>query len=257
MTSTQSLLDFAVDVATQAGRVALGHYQAGIAVEWKADHSPVTAADRMAEDLIRQRIEHRFPDHAIVGEEKGQTDRDSSHRWIIDPIDGTRDYLRGIPTWGVLVALEIDREPVVGICNLPEQREMYSAAQGAGAFSNDRRIRVSSVTQPGQAVLCVNSFDLVGRLPFAGRLLEWMEQFWSVRSFGGCQDAMLLAAGKVGAWLEPQAAPWDLAPLKVIVEEAGAVFFNFDGGRSIYGGNCAVCVPALEAELRRLVSSGP
>jgi len=250
-------LEVGRSIAAQAGEVALRYRSQGIQVETKPDLSPVTAADRECERLISRVLEETFPEDGLIGEEGALKPSTSGRRWIIDPIDGTRDYLRGIPTWGVLVALEIGREPVVGICNLPEQGEMYSAARGGGAFSNDRRIRVSSVTQPGQAVLCVNSFDLVGRLPFAGRLLEWMEQFWSVRSFGGCQDAMLLASGRAEAWLEPQAEPWDLAPLKVITEEAGAVFFNFNGGSSIYGGNCAVCVPALEAELRRFIGSPP
>jgi fructose-1,6-bisphosphatase/inositol monophosphatase family enzyme len=133
---------------------------------------------------------------------------------------------------------------------------MYWAACGAGAFCNDRRIGVSGITDPAHSVLCVNSFDLVNKLPFGGRLLEWLAQFGSVRSFGGCQDAMLLASGRAEAWIEPHAAPWDLAPLKVIAAEAGAVFFNFDGGHSIYGGNCAISVPPLAAELRSLISSG-
>lgn len=244
-------------IAAQAGEVALRYRSQGIRAETKPDRSPVTAADRECERLISRVLEETFPQDGLIGEEGALKESASGRRWIIDPIDGTRDYLRGIPTWGVLVALEISRAPVVGICYLPEQREMYSAARGAGAFCNDRRIRVSGIGDPAHAVLCVNSFDLVSKLPFGGRLLEWIEQFWSVRSFGGCQDAMLLASGRAEAWIEPRAAPWDLAPLKVITEEAGAVFFNFDGGRSIYGGNCAVSVPALEVELRSFIGSPP
>ena len=185
-------------IARQAGDVALRYRSQGIQAETKPDLSPVTAADRECERLISRVLEETFPEDGLIGEEGALKKSTSGRRWIIDPIDGTRDYLRGIPTWGVLVALEIGREPVVGICYLAEQGEMYSAARGGGAFSNDRRIRVSGISVPSQSVLCVNSLDLVGKLPFAGRLLEWIEQFWSVRSFGGCQDAMLLASGKIG-----------------------------------------------------------
>ncbi len=250
-------LEAARAIAAQAGEVALRYRSQGVRIETKPDRSPVTAADRECERLISQVLEETFPGDGLIGEEGALKEAASGRRWIIDPIDGTRDYLRGIPTWGVLVAMEIDRDPVVGVCYLPEQREMYWAARGAGAFCNDRKIGVSGLTDPAHSVLCVNSLDIVNKLPFGCRLLEWVEQFGSVRSFGGCQDAMLLASGRAEAWIEPQAAPWDLAPLKVIAEEAGAVFFNFDGGHSIYGGDCAVSVPALEAELRRLINSRP
>jgi histidinol-phosphatase len=242
-------------IAAQAGDVALGYRRRGLQAETKLDLSPVTAADRECERLISRILEERFPEDGLIGEEGALKESTSGRRWIIDPIDGTRDYLRGIPTWAVLIALEAGGEPVVGICNLAEQGEMCFAARASGAYSNDRRIRVSSISDPGQSVLCVNGFNDLLKLPFAGRLLEWMEQFWAVRSFGGCQDAMMVAAGKVEAWIEPYAQAWDLAPLKIIIEEAGGVFFNFDGGNSIYGGNCVACVPGLEAELRRFVGA--
>ena len=154
------------------------------------------------------------------------------------------------------MALEAAGQVELGVCHLVEQNEMYFAVRGQGAWVNDRAIRVSGIRRPAEAVLCVNSLNAVGKLPFAGRLLAWMQQFWSVRSFGGCQDAMLLASGRAEAWIEPYAAAWDLAPLKVIIEEAGGVFFNFDGQSSIYGGNGVACVPGLEAELRRFILEG-
>lgn len=246
-------LEVARRVARQAGELALAHRARGVQTEAKLDLSPVTAADRECERLIARILEEDFPGDGLVGEEGALKDAASGRRWIIDPVDGTRDYIRHTPTWGVLIALEAEGEVEVGVCHLVEQNEMYFAVRGSGAYVNDRAIRVSSISSPGEAVLCVNSLNEAGKLPFADRLLEWLREFWSVRSFGGCQDAMLLASGRAEAWLEPIAAAWDLAPLKVIIEEAGGVFFNFDGASSIYGGNGAACVPGLEAELRRFV----
>lgn len=247
-------LEVARRIARRAGELALAHRARGVRAETKLDLSPVTAADRACERLIAGILEEHFPADGLVGEEGALKEGASGRRWVLDPIDGTRDYIRHTPTWSVLIALEAGGEVQVGVCYLVEQDEMYWAVRGGGAYVNDRPIRVSGIRNPGQAVLCVNGLNDVGRIPFADRLLGWMQQFWSVRSFGGCQDAMLLASGRTDAWIEPYAAAWDLAPLKVIIEEAGGVFFNFDGGSSIYGGNGAASVPGLEAELRRFIA---
>jgi fructose-1,6-bisphosphatase/inositol monophosphatase family enzyme len=242
-------------VARRAGELALGFRSRGLEAETKPDLSPVTAADRAAERLIATAFEEAFPGDGLLGEEGASKPSRTGRRWIIDPLDGTRDFLRGNPTWSVLLALETGGELTVGVCYQPEQDNMYSALQGGGAWWNGKAIRVSGVAEPGQSLLCVNSLNNISRLPFAGRLLEWMDQFWCVRSLGGSQDAMLVASGRAEAWIAPEGAPWDLAALKIITEEAGAVFFNFDGGCSIYRGNAGVCVPGLEAEMRRFLGA--
>lgn len=247
-------LEVARRIARQAGELALAHRARGLETETKLDLSPVTAADRACERMIAQVLEESFPADGLMGEEGALKEASSGRRWILDPIDGTRDYIRHTPTWSVLVALEAAGQVEVGVCHLVEQDQMYFAVRGGGAYLNDRAIRVSRICDPGRAVLCVNSLNEAGKIPSAGRLLEWMRKFWAVRSFGGCQDAMLVASGRADAWIEPYAAAWDLAPLKVIIEEAGGVFFNFDGGSSIYGGNGAACAPGLEAELRRFIA---
>ena len=138
-------LAFALQVALDAGRVALEHYQTGVAVELKADASPVTRADRGAEQLIRQAIAARYPDHAVVGEEYGADGRASAFRWIVDPIDGTKSFIRGVPLFGVLVALEIDGRAEVGVCHMPALGETVAAATGLGCTWNGRTARVSTV----------------------------------------------------------------------------------------------------------------
>lgn len=246
-------LEAARAAALRAGRLALDYQAKGVPAEAKLDRSPVTVADRECERLIAAALDEAFPGDGLLGEEGVVKKSASGRRWIIDPIDGTRDFLRGLPTWAVLIGLETGSDVSAGVVYFPAAGDLYFASRGGGAFLNNRPIRVSSISKPGEALLCVNGFNTVLSLPFAPKLLDWMQAFWAVRSFGGCQDAMLVASGRAEAWIEPDGKPWDFAPLKVICEEAGAVFFNFDGRRTIYGGNGAICVPGLELELRRFV----
>jgi len=246
-------LQFARRVAQQAGDLALRNQTQGLEVEIKADLSPVTSADRANEQLICSLLEQAFPEDGILGEEGTAQESHSGRRWIVDPIDGTRDFVRGIPTWGVLMGLEAEGEVVVGACNLPALGELYSAVREGGASMNGSPIRISSIHTPNQAVFCLDAFNNIHRHAFGDRLMRWLSQFWAVRSMGGCLDAMCVAAGRAEVWIEGEAKPWDFAALKVIAEEAGAQFFNFDGGSSIYTGNCVITVPSLEAEIRSFV----
>jgi histidinol phosphatase-like enzyme (inositol monophosphatase family) len=240
-------------VALKAGGLALRHAARGVSAEDKSDDSPVTVADRECERLIVSELGAAFPDDGFLGEEGASEAGRSGRRWIVDPIDGTRDFVRGLPTWSNLIALEADGEVVVGACHLPAQGELYWAARGHGAFVGERPIRVSTIDRRDRAVLCLTAFSNLGSSPLKGTILDYLSGYWTVRSMGGCQDAVLVVSGRAEAWIELAAKAWDLAPLMVIAEEAGARFFNFDGGRSIHGGNAVICVPFLEGELRDLV----
>lgn len=241
------------EVARRAGALALQHAARGVSAEDKPDDSPVTVADRECERLIVSGLRAAFPDDGFLGEEGASEAGRSGRRWIVDPIDGTRDFLRGLPTWSNLIALEAEGEVVVGACHLPAQGELYWAARGRGAFVGERPIRVSGIDRRDRAVLCLTAFSSLARSPLGARMLDYMAGCWTVRSMGGCQDAVLVVSGRAEAWIELTAKAWDLAPFKVIAEEAGARFFNFDGGSSIHGGNAVICAPFLEAELRELV----
>ena len=245
-------LEVAFEAATEAALLAL-KYQPDIVTDAKADKSPVTQADRDAERLIARLLTEAFPGDGVFGEEGARAESRNGRRWIIDPIDGTRDYVRGNPLWANLIALEADGDIVAGIVNLPVLGKLYSAARGAGAHCNGSRIHASSKTSVDESVLCVNGYDKVAKSPFYARLLDWMTRFWAVRGLGGAADAMMVAAGQAEIWVEPSASPWDFAPLKVILEEAGARYFNVDGGSTIYAGNAVGCAPGLEQEVRRFL----
>jgi histidinol-phosphatase len=247
-------LELAKLVAQEAGALALDYARRGVTAEVKSDESPVTAADRACEKLIVETITRDFPEDGILGEEGSNRESRNGRKWIIDPIDGTRDFVRGIPLWAVLIGFEENGRVTLGAVHCPGQNALLWAAAGRGAWANGTRVNVSNKTQPSEAVLSFNGFNKAGVRPFLTTLLPWVQQFWAVRGLGGSVDAILLAQGKADVWMEPDAAPWDLAPLKILTEEAGGVFRSFAGENTIYGGNAYACTPGLEFYVRELLT---
>jgi len=248
-------LQFALRIAAEAGENARRIRARGFGVETKPDRSPVTEADKDNERLIREAIEREFPADGILGEEGASKAGASSRRWIIDPIDGTRDFVRGNRFWCVLVALEEADESLVGVAHFPMLGETYWASRGGGAYGapdgKGVRLQASAAVSLGECVFSPNGLQLVNARPHLPRVLELMQHCWSVRSYGGALDACMVAAGKAEIWFEPKVEPWDLAALKLILEEAGAAFFALDGSRSIAKGSAIGCVPGVEAEVRK------
>jgi histidinol-phosphatase len=243
-------LEVAVRASKQAVELAL-RYQAGIVADTKPDISPVTRADRECEQLIARILSDAFPKDGLLGEEGTNVESRSGRRWIIDPIDGTRDYLRGNPLWSNLIGLEVGADVVVGVVNLPGLGSLYSARRDGGAFRNNSPIHVSSRMTVEESSLCFNAFGKLNGTAFKDEMVDWMARFWSVRGLGGAPDAMMVACGQADIWIEPSASVWDFAPLKIIIEEAGGVFMNLDGGSSIHAGNCIACTPGLKPEAVR------
>lgn len=246
-------LDVAKQVAQEAGALALDYSRHGVTAESKSDDSPVTAADRACEKLIVETLGREFPADGVLGEEGANRDGTSGRKWIIDPIDGTRDFVRGIPLWSILIGLEDDGKIVAGAAYCPGQNALLWAARGNGAWANGERVQVSKKTAPGEALLSFNGFNKLGVKAMGGALLPWVSRFSAVRSLGGSMDAILLAQGKADVWIEPNASPWDLAPLKILIEEAGGVFRSLAGEDSIYGGNAYACTPGLEECVKELL----
>ncbi len=235
-TSTHTFLDFAIDAAWQAGQSTLAHFQTGVAVEQKADESPVTIADRGAEELLRRLIESRFPEHAIFGEEFGEAERDSIYRWIIDPIDGTRSFIRGVPLYGVLIGLEIGGEVVVGVAHFPGLGETVAAARGEGCRWNGRPARVSDVARLDQALVVYTS---CADFALHGRDQAWVRIQGATqiqRGWSDCYGHCLVATGRAELMLDPIMNAWDCAALVPILQEAGGTFTDWNGEPTIYSG---------------------
>lgn len=249
-TSLRDLLDFAVETAYLAGRTTLAYFQTGVQAEFKADSSPVTLADRAAEQLIRQRIEKRFPHHAIVGEEFGvQGSADATHRWFIDPIDGTKSFLRGIPLYAVLLGLEIEGRVQVGVAYYPAMDEMLSAADGEGCWWNGRRARVSTASRLAEA--WVTSTDPYN-FQKTGKDAAWQRIQAVSYHRGGWGDAygyLLVATGRAEVMLDPIMNEWDCAPFPPIFREAGGFFGDWQGNETIYGGEALATTQVLLPEV--------
>jgi histidinol phosphatase-like enzyme (inositol monophosphatase family) len=250
-----AFLDFAIDAAWQAGRLVLGYFQRSLAVDRKADESPVTVADREGERLLRHLIETRFPAHAIVGEEMGASNAGADHRWILDPIDGTQSYIRGVPLFGVLVGLEIEGEMAVGVAHYPALGEMVAAAKGLGCRWNGRPARVSTTERLADALLlCTDSSEMRKHAPISWHRLENAVRLQ--RGWSDCYGYALVATGRADLMLDAVMKPWDCAALLPILQEAGGSFTDWGGRATIDGGNGLATNGRLLDETLSLLAGG-
>ena len=206
-------------------------------IDRKLDTTHVTEADHAAEVLIREGIQAARPGDAVLGEEFG-TEGSSHRRWIIDPIDGTASYVRGFPIWGTLIALEEDGELTVGVVSAPALHMRWYAARGEGAFANGRAIHVSAVADLADAQLCYSDIPSWTRFRTTAQpMIDLLHSVWRTRGVGDFLQHMLVAEGAADVAAEPIVNLWDLAPLLVIVEEAGGRFTNLEGDRTADGGS--------------------
>jgi len=222
------LLEFALKTAVRAGKLTLAHFQSGVQVERKGDLSPVTIADREAERFIREEIARTYQNHGIYGEEEGK-EGDQSARWVIDPIDGTKSFISGVPLFGTLLSYEENEVPVVGVAYFPALDEVVFAERGEGAFWNGRPARVSKVSDLKDAVICCGghgSMDKHGRTPGITNLAR---KALATRTWSDAYGHMLVATGRVEAMIDPVVEWYDASAVKLIVQEAGGTHTNFDG----------------------------
>ncbi|MGH7507449.1 MAG: histidinol-phosphatase [Longimicrobiales bacterium] len=252
--SLRDLLEFATEVAWRAGRVTLAHYQTGVVAETKPDASPVTVADRAAERLARDLIETRFPHDGMVGEELGTVRPGADRRWIIDPIDGTRSYARGVPLYGVLVALEDEGDAVVGVIHFPALGETVSAAHGLGCWWNGRRALVSETMRLDDALVVTTDAE---RIENEGRARGWNRlraRAGTCRTWGDCYGYALVATGRAEAMLDPIVSIWDTAAIAPIITEAGGIITDWNGENDYRKGSLVATNAALAREVRQLLT---
>ena len=257
MVEVRPYLDLAVETAYEAGRLTLGYFRTGAArPEFKEDDTPVTVADREAERLIRERIRGRYPGHTVMGEEYGTEGSSDDFRWIVDPIDGTKAFVRGVPFYGVLIGLEIEGVCEVGAAYFPALDEMLCAATGAGCYLNGRRTRVSEKARLADGIVCFT--DAKGFEKY-GREAEWRRILSSAGEARGWSDAYghaLVATGRAEAMLDPAMNPWDCAPFPPILREAGGYFGDWSGNETIEAGEAISTTRTLLPEVLRLIE-GP
>ena len=254
MSDDRSLLLEAVsDVARSTGATALRYFNSRLSIERKADGSPVTIADRAAEQQARDWILARFPDDGIVGEELAAVRREARRRWIIDPIDGTRSFLRGVPLWGTLVAECDGAEVLAGAACFPALGEMVSAAVGLGAWWNGARCSVSDVRAIEDATVLTTDHRFA-RTP--ERLTGWRRlasRASLARDWGDCYGYFLVATGRAEVMIDGVLADWDAAALFPVIREAGGVFTDCAGRETPFGSSAVATNAALAREARALL----
>lgn len=235
MENLQKYLDFAIENVHLSGRFALGYYQSNLRSDIKEDGSLVTEADRRIETFIYQRVKERFPEHDFLGEEFGESGRSCTMRWIVDPIDGTRAFTCGVPLFSILMALEIDRIPVVGVAYFPALEQTLYGAKGMGSFLNGRRIYVNG----SASYLSDGVVTFTNESNFIRNGLEtlWNRIRLAAGYLGGWGDAygyLLLATGKTVMHVEPMVQVWDCAPFFPIIQEAGGYMGDWEGNATAY-----------------------
>jgi histidinol-phosphatase len=225
--------EVAVEAAHKAGQLALRSYEGGVEVQWKADQTPVTAADREAEALLRTTLLGRFPTDGFLGEESGDTPGSSGFRWIIDPIDGTRSFVRGVPLWGTLVGLEYKGEQIAGVADAPALGHAWHALRGDGAYRDRRRIHVSDVADLAEAHLFYSSVSWFVQAGREKTFLELAARTQRQRGYGDFYGFVLVAQGSGEIMLEFGCHAWDLSAVAAILVEAGGRLTDWRGRQDI------------------------
>jgi len=246
-----ALVEFAVEIAREAGELTLRYFrQPDLAVESKDDGTPVTVADRGAEQLLRERISDAFPDDAIVGEEEADVAGTSGRTWILDPIDGTQSFIHGVPLYSNLVALEDEHGPAVGVINVPGLDECVWAGRGRGCFLDGEPTRVSGRTDVRGACIVTSGVDY---WPSAAALDKFVGKGAVIRTWGDAYGYVLVATGRADAMVDPVVFRWDVAPMLTILPEAGGVFTDLSGAITAEGGDALATNPSLLGQILDLV----
>ena len=248
-----SLVDFAVELVRDAGELTLQWFGApDLVVDDKADGTPVTAADRAAERLVRERIGERFPDDGVLGEEEAESHGTSGRRWIVDPIDGTKSFTRGVPLYSTLLALDDEHGPALGVIGLPAVGQVVYAGRGRGCFADGRPARVSDTAHLADAFLMSSGFT---HWP-EDDLIAVRRAGCQLRTWGDGYGYAMIATGRADVMVDPEVALYDVAPMPVILHEAGGAFTSLDGRPGADGGSGVATNGRLHAEVLALLGAG-
>jgi histidinol-phosphatase len=249
-------LELALQLADIADSISLDRFQAeDLSIETKPDLSPVSDADRAVEDALRKHLDVERPSHSVLGEEGG-AQGDSEWRWIIDPIDGTKNYVRGVPVWATLIGLAHGAQVVAGVASAPAMRTRWWAARGEGAYRDGERIHASGVRELPDASLSHSSIEGWSGHPLEGGFRALVDSVWRTRGFGDFWQHMLVAEGCVDIAVEPEVTAWDMAALQVIVEEAGGGFTDLTGTSTFSGGTVLTTNQHLHARALATLQNG-
>ncbi|MFN2602763.1 MAG: inositol monophosphatase family protein [Gemmatimonadaceae bacterium] len=251
--TTSSYMHAVAEVARAAGDRAQEYFATNLVIETKADGSPVTIADRSAEQLAREWIAERFSSDGIVGEEFGVDKSSAPRRWIIDPIDGTASFVRGVPLWGTLIAVAEANEVIAGAAYFPALAQIIVAGRGEGCWWNDQKCSVSTVAEMSAATVLGSGF--IGDGPRANQWADLIRKAALFRTWGDCYGYFLVATGRAEVMVDPVVSEWDIAAFLPIIEESGGIITDWTGAHTAEGGNAIATNAALAREVRQILGA--
>ncbi|HLG93964.1 MAG TPA: inositol monophosphatase [candidate division Zixibacteria bacterium] len=248
----KTAIELATKAALKAGKITLRHFRQGVSAQRKADGSPVTKADKETEEILITTLQKGMPGCGFLGEEFGEQGP-KARRWIIDPIDGTKNFIRGIPVWALLVALEEEGEITAGVVHSPATGELWTAAKEEGACYNGKRISVSRITKLSSAQLLHSGLNAIKKSFYWDGFLRLVEKTGRQRGPGDYLGYVLVAQGQGEIYLENGLAPWDIAANKIIAEEAGGKLTDLDGRETIYSGSALTTNRKLHQQVLKIL----
>lgn len=255
MKKTEALLDAAMDIARKGGEKTLEYFRKDVEVISKQDDSPVTIADREAEQVMRRLIERQFPEHGIIGEEFGTTKPDASVKWILDPIDGTVGFIHGIPLYTTLIGVMVNDKPTVGVIYAPLLNEMVSAAAGHGCFYNNTKTTIRNISSLEKASLMTSDVQYFNESGYKNSFEHLLTRVKTHRTWGDAYGYMMVATGRADIMMDPVLQIWDAAALLPVISEAGGSFTDLNGNARVDGGNGFACHPDIKEELLTIFKS--
>jgi histidinol-phosphatase len=250
----KEVYEFALQLAEKAGQNTLRYFGQKMSIEQKADDSPVTIADRTTEELIRREIENHFPNDGILGEEFGEKNGTSGIRWILDPIDGTKTFIRGIPMYGTLIAVEKDGKSEIGVIHYPPLNLLLSARNGHGCFCNNDRCQISSTPSLSESTAMITDFSDILEHHGEKVLINILRKTNMQRTWADCYGYYLLATGKVDIMMDATVKIWDIAPLIPIIQEAGGTITNIHNETHIHIKNAVGTNGLLHKEFLQILA---
>ncbi|MCZ6533926.1 MAG: histidinol-phosphatase [SAR324 cluster bacterium] len=253
----QEWIDFAEELARESGKLVLGYFGTPLDVQHKADHSPVTKADQEAEALMRRMIEVRFPQHQVVGEESGTSGpAEAKLQWMLDPIDGTKSFILGVPLFCTLIALLKEGRPILGAIHIPVSGELLIGAEGRETVLNGRPVHVSGTRSLSEATVVYTSSGSMWKEGYGEAFRVLQGQARLVRGWGDGYGHMLVATGRADIMLDPILSPWDVAALKPCVEGAGGRLTDLQGQVLDLGESALSTNGHLHDEVLAIINSG-
>lgn len=256
MSDNSTYLQAATEVARLAGDIANKHYRQRVSIETKLDGTPVTIADRSAEKAARQWIEQRFPGDGILGEEFPKVREGARRTWVIDPIDGTKTFIRDVPLWGTLVAVMEERRVIAGAAFFPAASEIVSAAAGCGCWWNDSQAHVSSIDNLASATILTSASPFSADESIARRWQALEAATMTSRTWGDCFGYLMVATGRAEVMADPVLSLWDIAAFLPIISEAGGVLTDFTGEETAFGNSAIATNGALSGSVREILIAG-